>query len=1099
MWVLAALPSVARAASSDPDLHWRTLTTPHFDLHFHQGIEALADEYATLAEDVWATMTEELAWTPRGRVQVVLIDRTDDANGFASSVPYNFITLYVTAPTGDSTLGLYEDWNRTILTHELTHVLHLDTNHGMVRVARGLVGKVAATNQVSPGWMVEGLATLQETRHTPGGRGRSGIPDMIKRTAVAEGTFPPLGNLDGFQPRAPGGNLRYLFGQDFLQYVADHAGEDVWTQWVHTYGSWWTPGFLLPTRRVFGRPLSAWYRDWRDDTLAEYAARIDEIRAAGETPVRVVTGEGTPSARRPSPSCAAPSFSPDGEKLVFSCYDPRSGSSLWMADGDGAAPIKLKQDFGAGNVSWRADSQAFAYSASHVVNQFNTWDDVYLFDLPTRSVSALTVGARARDPAFSPDGSRLLVVTNRAQQNQLEVLTVDRRRVPLTAHADHTQLDTPRFSPDGRAIAVSAWRDGRRDLWLWSPDGQPLRRLTADVANDVDPAWSADGRWLYFSSDRSGVPNLYAIDVATEHLWQVTNVVTGAMRPTVHPSGRRLAFQRYRTDGWEVVTMELDPSSFRDLGQLPPPLDGGAPLSALVGPPLPVAAVATPSVPPAPAIRARPSAVRDYAFPPPLALARRGGRFDLAVAGDPFPQSSETVQTFADARVRDAFGEESDYPFHVPPRRYSPLRTLRPTYVLPYVQTTAFAPGERFAWTCAPGVFCQGLQASLSTAQSDALRRYGWSLYGAYRTDVDAFSGSAAVTVNRFLPVYTAGVATTASLTVPLRLYDPADPLDEDGNVRWFTGEGNAAYYAERRTTAYAVVSWPYRLRTTLFAQYALTDRRPRGPLPTNVLPDSIPLIGTVGGVSGGWRYAWSQPTPYSVSPEDGRVLNVVGSVYLPQLGTFVRDPASGAVAPTTLAQLTGELREYVVNPLVPNHVLAGRMAGGWTFGASEFLGNYVLGGSIGDAGYAVTPDEFRMVRGYDYGADVGDLYWLFGLEYRFPLLRVERGWGTAPVYARTLSASLFFDAANAFADPSRSTGVPATLRELGAAAAAQPLVGVGGELVWRLAVMYGVGLDGRVGYGVSVRGDGFAPTEVVDGVRTVSLAPFYVRLGGSF
>ena len=68
--------------------------------------------------------------------------------------------------------------------------------------------------------------------------------------------------------------------------------------------------------------------------------------------------------------------------------------------------------------------------------------------------------------ALSPDGSRLLVVTNRAQNNNLEVITVDRRREALTEVTDHTQFATPRYSPDGRVVAVSVWKAGRRDLWL---------------------------------------------------------------------------------------------------------------------------------------------------------------------------------------------------------------------------------------------------------------------------------------------------------------------------------------------------------------------------------------------------------------------------------------------------------------------------------------------------------------------------------------------------------------------------------------------------------------------------------------------------------
>ncbi|MEQ1631605.1 MAG: hypothetical protein ABL997_04475, partial [Planctomycetota bacterium] len=213
---------LASAATYDPELRWRTLSTEHFDIHFHQGVEQVADEFSQTAEQIYDEITEEVAWTPRPRIQIVLIDRTDSANGFATAIPYPSITIYVTAPTEGSSLNLYEDWNTAILTHEFTHVLHMDTNHGIVRATRAVFGRVASTNSVSPLWMIEGYATYNETKYTDGGRGRATWPDMLKRTAVVEDAFPPLGNLDGFQPDPPGGNLRYLWGQDFIQYITDH-------------------------------------------------------------------------------------------------------------------------------------------------------------------------------------------------------------------------------------------------------------------------------------------------------------------------------------------------------------------------------------------------------------------------------------------------------------------------------------------------------------------------------------------------------------------------------------------------------------------------------------------------------------------------------------------------------------------------------------------------------------------------------------------------------------------------------------------------------------------------------------------------------------
>src|SRR5262245_16475893 len=203
--MLILLASIlARGAAYDPDLEWRTISTDHFDVHFHQGIERVADEFSGMAEDVYLTLQDEIRWRPNPRIQVVLVDRTDSANGFATAIPYPAITIYVTAPTEGSTLSLYEEWNRAIFTHELTHVLHLDTNHGIVRVTRALCGRIASTNSVSPGWMIEGFATFEETRQTNAGRGRSEAADMLKRTAVLEDAFPPLGNLDGFQPEPPG-------------------------------------------------------------------------------------------------------------------------------------------------------------------------------------------------------------------------------------------------------------------------------------------------------------------------------------------------------------------------------------------------------------------------------------------------------------------------------------------------------------------------------------------------------------------------------------------------------------------------------------------------------------------------------------------------------------------------------------------------------------------------------------------------------------------------------------------------------------------------------------------------------------------------------
>jgi hypothetical protein len=1065
-----ALMGQSEAATYDPELTWRTLTTRHFHIHFHQGLEELADELSAEIDAIHDQLTTEIGWRPRRRTHVVLIDRTDQANGWAAAVPYNHITIFVTSPTNDGTLAHFESWTPAIQTHEYTHTLHIDTNHGIVRVARWIVGRVASTNRLSPSWVVEGFATFQETRQTNAGRGRTPLVSMMLRTAALEDDLPGLGRLDGHQAAMPAGQLRYLFGQDFMRHVADTQGEQVWTRFIHRYGGGLP--YLLPGRGALGRRLGPLHTSW----LASVRERADaEVqRAALDGPI--TRGEPlTPT----SASCAAPTYAPDGASLVWSCLDIALGSQIWIAGPDGDDARVLLQDRGARSFSWRPDSKAFTYAGLHVVNRFNVWSDVYLHTIGQPGAVALTQGARASDPELSPDGARLLVVTNRAQRNQLEVLTVDRRRVPLAAFEERTQIATPRYSPDGRAIAAVLWRDGRWDLWMLDADGQPRRRLTHDAAVEREPRWSADGALLYFASDRTGIPNVFALAVATEELWQVTNTATGAVAPSPHPDGERLAWQEYHAHGWAIVVDRIDRERWIPHGRLPPSPRFDAPVAALTTPqappPRPADAPDFPAAEGDGSPRRRGVPIDPVGDPPPgldAARAPRASRLpDSAHRADP-QQDPGGIDSFDQVDVRGVFGEEQDYPFRIAPRRYTPLGTLVPRYWTPFVQSTPFTPRKPFEGT---GV---GLVASASTGSTDPARHYAWSAGASYRTDAAFASGAASFTLNRWIPVYGVSVARSATTPSPLLLRSDTE-IGPDGEPALTVGPR----YWEARHGVAASINYPYTFRTWLFARYAWSHRAPLDAIPDDAVRERLPLRGALGAIQGGWRYAWSQPTRTAISVEDGRIVSIVGGVVHPWLGAYALSPTDER-RPLSAVQLTADAREYVVMPWARNHVLAMRGGVGFAAGADSYLGLYQLGGSFGDGAFYVTPESSLMLRGYDIGAAVGDLYWLASAEYRLPLYRIDHGVGTLPAFARALAASAFIDAGQAYASPERA-------RDL----LVEPLVGVGAELSLSAVLWYGVGFRGRVGFATGLTGPGYRLT----GPRGPDPRLVYARVGGTF
>ena len=70
----------------DPRFRFRTISTPHFTIYFHQGERDLARRLAAIAEDVFTRVSREIG-TPNGRVHVILIDQHDLSNGWATPVP----------------------------------------------------------------------------------------------------------------------------------------------------------------------------------------------------------------------------------------------------------------------------------------------------------------------------------------------------------------------------------------------------------------------------------------------------------------------------------------------------------------------------------------------------------------------------------------------------------------------------------------------------------------------------------------------------------------------------------------------------------------------------------------------------------------------------------------------------------------------------------------------------------------------------------------------------------------------------------------------------------------------------------------------------
>jgi len=550
-------PAIARAQipSDEP---WRVIDTPHFRMHYAPGLETLARRAGAHAEEAYAAISAVLVRPPRGRIDVVVADNVDFSNGFATPFPRNRVVLYAHPPVDDPTLAFYDDWMQLVITHELTHVFHLDYARGLPRLPRYVFGRLPLgfPETTTPDWEKEGLATYLESRLTRAGRVRATIHEMELRTAVLEGRFFSIDRASGDPASWPGGNTPYVYGSMFLQYLSETHGERAAGEFVRRYGGYVVP-FLNDhaAKRAYGVSFSRAWREWRASLETRYRAEADSLRAIGVTEPEVLTKAGR--------GADFPRWSPDGRWIAYAAQTGREEAQQRLVDADGTERVIASRTTLA-PASWTADGRSLVTAMIDLRDPYRAFSDLYRV-AAEGGRERMTEGARLLQPDVARDGR---IVALRAGGGTTVPVVVDAPgtapRVLVPASLD-VQWAYPRWSPDGTRIAVSRWRQGGYYdvVILDAASGRVVAEGTGDRAVDTAPAWSPDGRWVLFSSDRTGIANLYAWDVNGGRVMQVTNVLTGAFQPDVSPDGQWIAFQYYRSDGYHVARIPFSPAAWR--------------------------------------------------------------------------------------------------------------------------------------------------------------------------------------------------------------------------------------------------------------------------------------------------------------------------------------------------------------------------------------------------------------------------------------------------------------------------------------------------------------------------------------------------------
>ncbi len=262
----------------------------------------------------------------------------------------------------------------------------------------------------------------------------------------------------------------------------------------------------------------------------------------------------SPTPMPPTPT-RMPAAQPTSLKSYFVVYTGFKGPdlqdySLWAMNGDGSDVFKIE---GAG----QASEPAFSPDGGKLA--FYHWTDgLYIWDLNRETSSHIIFDSNAAFPTWSPNGQRLAYFVQ-AGQRWVYIVNAD--------GSDNHQLTPglrPSWSLQGGFIAYDTCENNQCGIYRINPDGGGKRQLTSDGGGG--PAVSPDGMRIAYWSRADGDFEVYLVNADSSGKRQVTNNVGNDALPAWSPDGKYIYYLSDQNGkGWAVMAMNADGSNPRKI------------------------------------------------------------------------------------------------------------------------------------------------------------------------------------------------------------------------------------------------------------------------------------------------------------------------------------------------------------------------------------------------------------------------------------------------------------------------------------------------------------------------------------------------------
>ena len=361
------------------------------------------------------------------------------------SFPTSRIVLYANPPVNETALRFTDDPDALVITHELTHIFHLDRSRGIWALGQHVFGRAPFLfpNAYSPSWLLEGLAVYYETRLTGTGRITGSDHQMLAHAAALEHHFPSIDEISLATVRFPYGLSTYVYGSLFMDYLSRTYGDTH----MHDFVEAQSENLVYPlslnhpaSGEAFGISFSGAWNRWRDSLTA--AAPDPTLPVPGW---RFLTAGG-----------GAANFARwvGDTAITYTGSTGREAYGAFSVSLEGQVDRLDRRNSDSPTLPLPNGDRVF--SRLDYVDAYHVRSDLFLQH--GGSTWRITAGARLSVPDLRADGRIVAVQTIPAGTRLVLIGSDGTGERTLTTGGPDEQWTEPRWSPDGHYVAAAHCR-----------------------------------------------------------------------------------------------------------------------------------------------------------------------------------------------------------------------------------------------------------------------------------------------------------------------------------------------------------------------------------------------------------------------------------------------------------------------------------------------------------------------------------------------------------------------------------------------------------------------------------------------------------------